>query len=125
MTWKAIYMPSSQNPPPSKGGFQTEEEAWKWIEDNWICKDCRKEIAAFDRGEEDDPDNGKFVSAFPPCMCEWHVYDEEEEIKEVFKEYYSDELLEAKIKQTGIVNLDEIIYSAFALGYIHKEENEE
>ena len=84
MTFRATYMPSSQNPPHGKGGFDTEEDAWEWVLQNRMCSDCKEELAAYDRGERDDEENGKFVSAFPPCSCEWLVFDEDKDAEEEY-----------------------------------------
>lgn len=52
-------------------------------------------------------------------------YEENEsKIKEAFKYYYSDKLLDSKRRQTGLVNIDEIMFAAFTLGYMHNERRE-
>lgn len=82
MTYKAIYMPASKNPPKDKGGFQTSEEAWKWVEENKICDLCKEEIRGYRLGLPEDYDKGIIYSDFPACMCEWLVVDENEDTVE-------------------------------------------
>jgi hypothetical protein len=79
MTFKALYLPLSRNPPEDKGGFETEEAAWEWVFDNCMCKDCKDELKAYRNGVKSDEENGYFVSSFPACACEWFVEDEDGE----------------------------------------------
>ena len=39
--YEAIYMPYTENGDPSKGGFDTKEDAWAYIETQ-LCGDCKK-----------------------------------------------------------------------------------
>lgn len=42
MAYFACYMPalSKDEEDPSRGGFTTREEAWDWVHDNMMCKEC-------------------------------------------------------------------------------------
>ena len=83
MTYKALYMPASEKPPRDKGGFLTEEDAWKWVEDNHLCSMCLEDLRGHRLGLPEDYDKGIFYSAHPACMCEWLVIDEKEELDEI------------------------------------------
>jgi hypothetical protein len=59
MTFKAYYLPYTEKENPSKGGFETVEEAVNYI-DTQVCEDCLK---------------GLYDS---PCYAEWIVDKEED-----------------------------------------------
>jgi hypothetical protein len=59
--WEAIYMPSSNFRNPSKGGFDSQSEAWDYAASKF-CNDCKK---LYDNGEGS------------PCDAEWIIDDEE------------------------------------------------
>lgn len=82
MTFRAVYLPQSNNPPVGKGGFKNSDAAWEWILENRICSECKKEYDNFKNGVEEDYEKGIFSSAMPACACEWLVYDEDEEAEE-------------------------------------------
>ncbi len=60
--WEAIYMPASDLGDPSKGGFDSYEEAWEYAASHF-CDDCKK---LYDNGEGSS------------CDAEW-IIDEEDE----------------------------------------------
>ena len=59
--WEAIYMPASDRNDPSKGGFDSADEAWDYAASHF-CDDC-KELY----------NNGKGSS----CDAEWMIDEEE------------------------------------------------
>jgi hypothetical protein len=38
--WEAIYLPATSNDDPSKGGFNSSEEAWAYAS-QYFCEDCK------------------------------------------------------------------------------------
>jgi hypothetical protein len=59
--WEAIYMPATSKTDPSKGGFDSYEEAWDYASQHF-CDDCKKLH-----------DNGEGSS----CDAEWMVDEED------------------------------------------------
>ena len=59
--WEAIYMPASDFGDPSKGGFDSADEAWDYAASHF-CDDCKK---LYDNGEGSG------------CDAEW-IIDEED-----------------------------------------------
>ena len=59
--WEAIYMPASDRDDPSKGGFDSADEAWDYASSHF-CDDCKK---LYDSGEGSG------------CDAEW-IIDEED-----------------------------------------------
>lgn len=39
--WEAIYLPASDRDDPSKGGFDSADEAWDYAASHF-CEDCKK-----------------------------------------------------------------------------------
>lgn len=80
----ACYMPATESEKdPSKGGFNSEKEAWNYISTR-LCKSCKLEL---DRGyqefgtKEGDSDYEKFPvedASDTTCGCEWLVMTEED-----------------------------------------------
>ena len=62
--WEAMYMPASDFGDPSKGGFDTEAEAWDYAASHF-CDDCKK---LYDSGEGSS------------CDAEWFIDEEDEKL---------------------------------------------
>ena len=97
-----IYLPACDLPKEDRiiHGFNTEQDAWKWVEDNFICQSCKKEIETYDKWVS----SGKIIpqgfsewdmeaqlawehenmgDSFPGCMCEWIVIPTEKYHEEI------------------------------------------
>jgi len=59
--WEAIYMPASDRNDPSKGGFDSSEEAWTYASQHF-CDDCKE---LFDKNESSS------------CDAEWMIDEED------------------------------------------------
>jgi len=59
--WEAVYLPSTSKPDPTKGGFNTSDEAWEYASQHF-CTDCKK---LFDEGEGSH------------CDAEWIICEED------------------------------------------------
>ena len=86
MNYVAVYLPSTIRDVADEGGFDSEEEAWKWIGENGLCRTCQNDLA---RGYELWPDLDEYGNeieviteiksvAHTMCGAEWCVITEEE-----------------------------------------------
>lgn len=66
--YKAYYMPYTERDDPSKGGFNTEDEAWDYVIEHGLCQDCYNEY----KKEQED----KNYDGYIPCLAEWCVDEE-------------------------------------------------
>ena len=84
----AIYMPGhGDDTDPSCSGFDSEEEAWEWITNYYLCEGCRMELAIGGAwevspfpAESNDPRNYTWYNIDHPsstsCGAEWDVCPE-------------------------------------------------
>lgn len=86
----ALYLPELTEgyEDPSRSGFQSREKAWEYIFQA-MCNICKEERERSLRGEESNEEEGIFVSAYPPCTCEWVIVEtnklvECDDLEEVF-----------------------------------------
>jgi len=63
-TYIAAYLPALPEgvEDPSKGGFETEDDAWDWILENGQCDRCKLMYKK---------------EGFSPCEAEWTIFEEE------------------------------------------------
>lgn len=67
--WKAIYLPKTDSGgDPSKGGFTSYEEAYKWVEETCYCDYCKLELEEMAMNPEYD--------GYLPCGGEWDIEQE-------------------------------------------------
>lgn len=65
MKYEAIYMPKTDGDNPSKGGFETEKDAWDYAA-TFFCDACTE---LYQKGEGS------------PCDAEWWIDIEEDDNK--------------------------------------------
>lgn len=79
MTYKACYLPSSDDPPGDICGFETPDDAWDYILKHHLCSACETEYRNYLDCVEEDWENGVFASPSPACIYEWIVVLENNE----------------------------------------------
>lgn len=80
--WTALYLPAlpEGEERPTRSGFSTKDEAWKYVYDS-ICGECKEEREKALKGllsenyYHDDNGDKVFIeySIDPPCVFEWMV----------------------------------------------------
>jgi len=83
MSFVAVYMPYDGEDAPikTKIGFATKENAWKYIQENFVCSRCLRELA--DGGYESERNGEKAWVVIAHvystgCGAEWIIITQEE-----------------------------------------------
>jgi len=91
--YTAAYMPASEDNDPSVTGFNTEDEAWKWIATR-ICKGCKETLNNKGVFESYKNPDGETITEWQEythpshtlCGAEWYVLpvsDEDLELPDI------------------------------------------
>lgn len=76
MEYVVIYMPADRDWEGDLRGFESEEQAWEYIGEHFLCKTCKEELAAGGYSFEYDGKEEWHKITHPSstgCGAEWEV----------------------------------------------------